>query len=533
MTTTTPEASFSRLSCLTTTLVILLAALGQLWWLLPSPAGSPLTDFPLDDAWIHLVYVRGLLTDGLPTYNPGDPQTGFTSPLWIIVQAPMQAAVGALGLPPAIGAKALSWLFGLLAAYAAGSIARGLTGSSYAAAATGLMLLFNPGFALSMQSGMEITLTALLVLLTLRFWQQGQPLACGIAAALAMLARPEAAVVIPLLLLPSLARSARGERLGTAVALLAPSALLGALWVGYNWMISGRPLPTTFYVKGSLGGGNWLAEALAYWPQWLLQHGVDALVVGGLLILLGVVVLVRRGHGLFALALGLLVIGSVLAIDLSRRLDLGFYTTRYLYPFTALMSIPAGVAIWWLWTWLSDLLPTRRSAVAVILLLLAVAPLIGDWIFTARLYGDSCRQTRQLHTEPSKKLPELTPENAVVAVEGAGAAAYFGKREIVDLVGLNDHALTAAVDAISKTRPEMAPLKRLCVLAERGVTHVYLPNQLLPLVSSGFQLRELYRTSVTRWAITGYKQPRSVGIYEAKPLPALHGTCTKEFGDSR
>ena len=31
---------------------------------------------PLDDAWIHLVYGRAVLTSGLPEYNPGQLETG-------------------------------------------------------------------------------------------------------------------------------------------------------------------------------------------------------------------------------------------------------------------------------------------------------------------------------------------------------------------------------------------------------------------------------------------------------------------------
>src|SRR5690606_3109071 len=41
-------------------------------------------DFPLDDAWIHLAYAKSLrLGDGL-SYNPGDWETGASSPLWVL-----------------------------------------------------------------------------------------------------------------------------------------------------------------------------------------------------------------------------------------------------------------------------------------------------------------------------------------------------------------------------------------------------------------------------------------------------------------
>ena len=43
------------------------------------PAG-----FPLDDAWIHLAYARSFLEGDGISYNPGDWETGFSSPLWVL-----------------------------------------------------------------------------------------------------------------------------------------------------------------------------------------------------------------------------------------------------------------------------------------------------------------------------------------------------------------------------------------------------------------------------------------------------------------
>ena len=44
-------------------------------------------DFCLDDAWIHLDYALSLrLNEGL-SYNPNDFETGFSSPLWVLLLA--------------------------------------------------------------------------------------------------------------------------------------------------------------------------------------------------------------------------------------------------------------------------------------------------------------------------------------------------------------------------------------------------------------------------------------------------------------
>lgn len=38
--------------------------------------------FPLDDAWIHMVYGRAVAQKGYLAYNDGIASTGCTSPLW-------------------------------------------------------------------------------------------------------------------------------------------------------------------------------------------------------------------------------------------------------------------------------------------------------------------------------------------------------------------------------------------------------------------------------------------------------------------
>ncbi|HSB35228.1 MAG TPA: hypothetical protein VLH41_00020, partial [Thermoanaerobaculia bacterium] len=46
-----------------------------------------LRGLPLDDAWIHAVYGRELARSGSLAYNPGEPMTGETAPLWAVVVA--------------------------------------------------------------------------------------------------------------------------------------------------------------------------------------------------------------------------------------------------------------------------------------------------------------------------------------------------------------------------------------------------------------------------------------------------------------
>src|SRR4051794_8476202 len=59
------------------------AALLAAFLLLGGDAGAARRDFPLDDAWIHLVYARNLWSHATLAYNPGVPESGASSVLWV------------------------------------------------------------------------------------------------------------------------------------------------------------------------------------------------------------------------------------------------------------------------------------------------------------------------------------------------------------------------------------------------------------------------------------------------------------------
>ena len=62
-------------------------ALGALF-LLAGPYAA--TAFPLDDAYIHHVYAEGVAFGEGFAYNPGAPANGATSPLWVLLLAPLR-----------------------------------------------------------------------------------------------------------------------------------------------------------------------------------------------------------------------------------------------------------------------------------------------------------------------------------------------------------------------------------------------------------------------------------------------------------
>ncbi len=64
---------------------LIFCLLGAIWISYPKEPGV----FPLDDAYIHLTYVRNLATTGTFSFNPGELSTGTSSPLWVGILTPL------------------------------------------------------------------------------------------------------------------------------------------------------------------------------------------------------------------------------------------------------------------------------------------------------------------------------------------------------------------------------------------------------------------------------------------------------------
>ena len=158
-------------------------------------------DFALDDAWIHLCYAKSLrLGDGL-SYNPGDWETGFSSPLWVLV-----LSVWPIEGNPVAPVKLLGALLHAVTAWAAASLVldvvreratveRPLPLLSVTLLA-GTLVATTPTLVHAATSGMEVPLCAAALLGTMRAALRGRVLAAGALGALSVWARPEALFVV-------------------------------------------------------------------------------------------------------------------------------------------------------------------------------------------------------------------------------------------------------------------------------------------------------------------------------------------------
>ena len=479
---------------------LVVTALVSAWFLAGRAAGPgfSLRGVPLDDVWIHLVYARSIARGEPFQYNPGEPETGSTSPLWAVLLAP-----GALLGIPVAWAKALGVLLTGLTAWLGWRLVRALDRATATpghpsrahprreedarlAVAVALSVPLLPYLAFAAVSGTEVALASLLVLAVMERAVAGRLKTAGVMAGLAVLARPELAVLV-VVLAAALAVRPRphGRRIRTtAVETGVPLVLacaVAAPWVAFCLAVTGRPLPSTFYAKAAWHGA-FPAEGLARIGAWLTSQpffgaelGVSTLTVIGALSGLALyaagmrrlaragprALLLVGGFGpAFLLAVAAVVpLGEVLPADAPGSVR-NFYFARYLLP-----ALPTMVLVWWLG--LAELAGIRRlrrvtgSALAAALLALPVATTVRQLGSLRAVYSWNCRNVEELQVRAARWIAANLPPEATVGVSDAGAMRYFGEHRIVDLVGLNSHRVTAVARALREASPGGEDERRL------------------------------------------------------------------------
>jgi len=208
----------------------------------------------VDDAYITFRYARNLIEGHGFVYNPGERVLGTTTPLYTLLMAGLALTSGSRDFPSlalAVNALAGAASVGLL--YGLGRRVAGHWAPATAAALLWAAAPYSVTFAVG---GMETDLTIALLLAASYAHVTGHSRAMAIFSALALLARPDTAILLGLLWLdlvlarffggvyPERSRGAQGklrvpwqEGLIT-LALLAPWLIFGTLYFGSPLTIS-------------------------------------------------------------------------------------------------------------------------------------------------------------------------------------------------------------------------------------------------------------------------------------------------------
>lgn len=391
--------------------------------------------FPLDDAWIHLVYARSLADDFVLGYVPGLPGSGCTSPAWAVMLAVVHKLAGPFGIDAIVwGARLLGALFFVGSVVVSAWLVERRTGRREAAIFAAALVSICSGLAMAAFSGMEVTACAFAIVAAVAACERERFDLAGVAMALACALRPEAVlamVVLGLLELSSRRSSPDLRRIAGWMA--GPSILVGTLLVAHNLRASGHPLPATFYLKGSFDPSRLVDRVVQVFVD---VFGGTAPFVGhfGWLGIVGLFDERSSRKDRSALVIGLLFVLAACAVTDPKH-AMGFYFNRYFYPALPMFIVATVVGGHRLF----DRLQGRMRIVAPVAVGIALLP--GLWIATKshsfHLHNDT-RNIDEVQVRMGRELGRITDPRARIATIDAGAVRYFSNRETVDLMGLNN-----------------------------------------------------------------------------------------------
>jgi hypothetical protein len=406
---------------------------------------------PLDDAFIHLTFARGLAEGRFFSYVRGEGySSGATSFVWPLLLAPFHL----LGLRGQSLVWA-AWLWGGLAH--AGTtlevyrLARRLAGRGAALGSAAISALF-PAFAWFAWSGMETMALSWILLRTARVAaayvepergaEPPPPGAVIAAALLAPLIRPEGALASLIGAFALLARPPR-RRLLVLAPLVGPFLvpLLNLAFTGHaaasttqvKWAL-GNPAYTPAQVLGLFldnvrtlvldvaNGGSWTWIFLPENTVFALALALVALFIAG----------ARRALPWHAVFVGMVAAGALIPCT---YLSFLWNRLRYVWPFAGAWMVMLGC----LARELGDLARYRfRRAVHLAPVLAgAAAAAVGMRLPTAvKDLANSARAIQKQQVELGHWARGALPASARVGVNDTGAIAYFGARPTFDICGL-------------------------------------------------------------------------------------------------
>ena len=225
---------------------ILIAVLAVAARIIPGPR-------TIDDAYITFRYAQNLIAGEGLVYNPGEAVLGTTTPVYAFLLAGMGLLTGGIRAPFPSLALALNALADAATCMLLILLARRL-GHPRAGIAASLIWAITPTSVTFAIGGMETSLVIALMTGTLYLHSSGRPTATAFTAALALLTRPDALILIGPLAVERLRRALPPgrwnlEQVPLTLREVAAGGLPLVAWAAFGTAIYGNPVPNSVLAK--------------------------------------------------------------------------------------------------------------------------------------------------------------------------------------------------------------------------------------------------------------------------------------------
>jgi arabinofuranosyltransferase len=397
--------------------------------------------YTVDDAFITFRYARNLVVGLGPVFNPGERVEGYTSLLWMLLMAIVQA----LQWDQVQMAKVIGLACSLLTIVVTYKLAWSMSRWPRPVAWLAILgLATNSAFALNTVVGLETPFYTLLLMLAvfclLREAKKGGWWLSTLLFALAALTRPEGLAVFGLTWLYQILLAR--ERVRVALARL---VLFGAFVGGHllwRWAYYGEWLPATYYAKT----GDLLPRLEAG-----LLYVVEFMIGPGLFLIAGYLLALRqRGRQLgYLLWLCSGYVGVVVWEGGDWMPGLRFWVP--ILPFLYLLLAEGLVGIY---HQLRKVAEKRHKAVAwlgiAILGILYFVLALGQTAAIGWYAHERAQGYEKAHRYLATWLRENTPPGASVALMDIGMVGYYSHLRIIDLTGLTEEHIAHAPGAFQE-----------------------------------------------------------------------------------
>ena len=471
---------------------------------------------PLDDAWIHFQFARNLAQGNGWSFNPGQPTSGSTAPLWTVLLAALYFVGGDF---PIAGqaASAICYLGAVGMTYALGHCL--VTDRRWPAWLAAAIVALNGRMVWAGLSALETCLFTALSLAAIRGYLRDRAdgrYRLGTAAlfGLAALSRPEGYLLFALSLalwlipqfLPSSPTTGDPKRryrqwVRSLFSLLTVLVVFAAIVCPYLWFsfrTSGHWLPNTYHAKATVD----------------LRPDMDFLSVAARYLILDNPLLLP----FYVLGIGVLIPSAPLLSLWSVGLPLAYAFLhaalyqhgRYLMPLIPVNALvgAAGLEKFLIWARQQPRTGWARRVTAAWRVrwsrwaLLAALLLGTAWRLPTMCgqYARNVREINQMHVAIGHWAAEHTPPDSVLALNDIGAIGYISQRPVFDLAGLVTPEVTSILHS-----PESERADRLfALMAARDVAYVIVfPNWFPDLTAHEERLEEVYRVTLTGRTIAG------------------------------
>jgi hypothetical protein len=213
-------------------------------------------EYTPDDTYIYLQYATHLAGSEGFSFNPDQPSYGITGPLWAL----LIAAGKALAMDPYTVAKTLDLVFACFALMLVYMLAYIVVRDKVYAVFAPMMLAFDGWFLRWTGSGMETSLSVLLVLLCIWYVYQNEYVLGALAAGALTLVRPEGALLFFVSQIDNFMNTRDWRPAARSLAI--SSVVFGVIvlpWIVFSYLHFGTVIPNTYAAKT---GGLSLTEAM-------------------------------------------------------------------------------------------------------------------------------------------------------------------------------------------------------------------------------------------------------------------------------